>query len=53
MEYGLELLYQGMAIVLFCIAIGLLIWLFGNLNDLEQEAKKNIYENHVLYSVQV
>lgn len=53
MERVWELLYHGLAVLLFCIAIMLLVSQFRELGRLEQEAKKNIYDRHVLQCHQI
>lgn len=49
MEYVLEQLYVGFAIVLFILAVTFLITMFRTLSLIELEAKKQVYTQHVIY----
>jgi hypothetical protein len=49
MEHGLEFLYETIAILLFVLAISFIFTIFQSLDQIELEAKQNIYDQHVLY----
>lgn len=53
MENGLEFMYQGLSVLLFCIAVSLLLTVFYQLQWMENEVESGLYHQHVLYSRQI
>lgn len=48
MENGLELFYQGLGAVLFCLAAAVVLLLFGRLHETEEAVKANMEKSHII-----
>lgn len=46
----MELLYEMSAVVLFCIAVTLLTFLYNVGDKMILEVKENMYQQHVVYT---
>jgi hypothetical protein len=50
MEHGLDFLYETIAIIFFFLAMTFIFNIFQSLDQIELEAKRNMYDQHVLYT---
>jgi len=48
MEHILELLHEGTAVWIFCMAVALLLYCFGCMENQHDFVKQNIYEQHMI-----
>lgn len=48
MENGIQLLYQVLAVCMLVTALGLFLSGWNQLNHLHENAKRNLYEQHVI-----
>lgn len=53
MENGLHLIYEGVGIFLFCLAVSFVFQIFSELGRAEKLTTDNLYDEHVFYSVVV
>ena len=53
MEHILELLYEGTAVFIFCMAAALLLYGSGCMNRQHDYVKSNIYEQHMFLGAEM